>query len=74
MSFFISNFSDTEGQRQDPDADGDFNKAPYFNFNDDKVKFDTNDVDNANDNYGSMSGLLAKSLPTQSYRYSSECR
>jgi hypothetical protein len=43
-----------------PNADGDFSKSPYFKFNDDKVKFDTNDVDNANDNYGSASVCLPK--------------
>ena len=32
---------------------GQFGHAPYFNFND-KAKFDTNDVSNANDNYGSL--------------------
>ncbi len=36
--------------------------APYFNFNDNKVNFDANDIDNANDNYGSVSGFAAKSL------------
>jgi hypothetical protein len=50
-------------QRQNPDGDGDFSNAPYFNFDDDKVKFDTNDVDNANDNYGTASGFPSKSLP-----------
>ena len=45
-----------------PEADGDFSKAPNFKFNDDKVKFDTKYVDNANDNYGSSSGFLPKSL------------
>jgi hypothetical protein len=45
-----------------PDGDGKFSNAPYFNFNDGKVKFDTNDVDNANDNYGSASGFPPKSL------------
>ena len=43
-----------------PNADADFSKSPYFKFNDDKVKFDTNDVDNANDNYGSASVCLPK--------------
>lgn len=43
-----------------PNADGDFSKSPYFKFNDDKVKFDTNDVSNANDNYGSASVCLPK--------------
>ncbi len=41
-----------------PDANGVFSKAPIFNFNDDKLKFDTNDVSNANDNYGSVSGFV----------------
>jgi len=45
-----------------PDADGDFSNAPYFNFNDGKVKFDTNYDDNANENYGSASAFLPKSL------------
>ena len=45
-----------------PDADGDFSKAPYFNFNDDKVKFDTKWLSNANENYGSASAFLPKSL------------
>ncbi len=58
----VSSSADTDEQRQYPDADGRFSKAPYFNFNDDKLKFDTKDVDNANDNYGSVSGLLPKSL------------
>ena len=45
-----------------PDADGQFDNAPYFNFNDSQVKFDTNWFDNANDNYGSASGFSPKSL------------
>ena len=45
-----------------PEADGGFSKSPYFNFNDGKVKFDTNFVDNPNDNFGSVSGFLSKSL------------
>lgn len=45
-----------------PDANGVFSKAPIFNFNDDKLKFDTNDVSNANDNYGSVSGFVPKYL------------
>jgi hypothetical protein len=42
----------------DPVSDARFGHAPYFNFNDGKVKFDTNYVDNVNDNYGSASGLV----------------
>jgi hypothetical protein len=48
-----------------PDADGQFENAPYFNFNDGKVKFDTNWFDNANENYGSASGFVSKSLLTR---------
>ena len=44
------------------DGDGQFDHAPYLNFNDDKAKFDTNDVSNANDNYGSASFFAPKSL------------
>lgn len=50
-----------DGQKQIPDADGDFSHAPIFNFHDGKVKFDANTVDNYNDNYGSASGFLPKS-------------
>lgn len=46
-----------------PDADGDFSNAPIFNFNDGKVKFNANWFDNANENYGSASAFLSKSLP-----------
>lgn len=49
-----------------PDADGKFSNAPYFNFNDDKVKFDTNDVSNANDDYGTASGFSPKYLDVSS--------
>ena len=45
-----------------PGAGGVFSKAPIFNFNDDKLKFDTNEVSNANDNYGSVSGFAPKYL------------
>jgi hypothetical protein len=48
-----------------PDADGDFSNAPIFNFNDGKVKFNANWYDNANENYGSASAFLSKSLPTK---------
>ena len=44
------------------EADGDFSNAPNFKFNDDKVKFDTNRIDNYNDNYGSASGFLPEFL------------
>lgn len=45
-----------------PDADVRFDHAPIFNFNDGKVKFDTNWFDNANGNYGSASAFVPKSL------------
>lgn len=45
-----------------PNADGQFDNAPNFNFNDGKLKFDTNWVNNANENFGSASGFLPKSL------------
>jgi hypothetical protein len=44
------------------DADGDFVKAPNLYFNDDKLKLDANRVENYNDNYGTASGFLPKSL------------
>jgi hypothetical protein len=48
-----------------PDADGDFSNAPYFNWNDGKLKFDTNWTNNVNDNFGSVSGFGSKSLLLQ---------
>jgi len=44
------------------EGDDVFKQAPNWNFNDDKVKFDTNDVSDTNDNYGSSSAFLTKSL------------
>ncbi|MFZ5364130.1 MAG: hypothetical protein ACOZAG_01465 [Patescibacteria group bacterium] len=40
-----------------PNGKGEFNYAPYLNFNRDngKVKLNANDVDNPNQNYGSGS-------------------
>lgn len=35
-------------------AEGKWNNSPYFNFNDGKLKFNTNWADNANDNYASV--------------------
>jgi hypothetical protein len=34
-------------------ADGAWANCPYVNFNDDKLKLNANDADNANSNYGS---------------------
>jgi hypothetical protein len=48
-----------------PEADGDFSNAPIFNFDDDRVKFNANWFDNANDNYGSASAFLPKSPETE---------
>ena len=50
------------GKGKYPESDVRFDNAPYFNFNDGNVKFDTNRVDNANDNYGSVSGVRPKYL------------
>ena len=57
----LSSSGATDGRRQTPSDEREFSNAPYFNFNDGKVKFDTNRVDNANDNYGSASAFLPKS-------------
>ena len=43
------------------DGDGQFEYAPYFNFNDDKLKFNANDADYANENYGSVVAFLGVS-------------
>lgn len=62
------------GKDKYPDADVRFDRAPYFNFNDGKVKFDTNWFDNANDNYGSASAFVPKSLHfTKSIRTDALC-
>jgi hypothetical protein len=61
---------DAPGDEFSDGGDSSFDHAPYFNFNDDKVKFDTNDVDNANDNYGSASAVLPKSLLVKCKRHS----
>lgn len=60
MACPYSNFSDTDGQIQNPDGDSVFSKSLYLNFNDDKVKFDNRNLDNPNDNYGSVSGFFPK--------------
>jgi hypothetical protein len=53
---------DCSGDEYAPGGDGQFVNAPYFNFNGGDLKFNTNWVDNPNDNYGSASGFLSKSL------------
>ena len=50
------------GGGNNSDADGDFSNAPIFDFNDGKVKFNANWYDNANENYGSASAFVSKSL------------
>jgi len=47
-----------DGQSKLSEADGQADKAPYLNFNDGKVKFNTNWTDNANENYGAVSCWL----------------
>ena len=55
------------GKSKNPqNSDAPFDHAPYFNFNDDKLKFDTNRSDNANDSYGSASGFLVPKSPSDS--------
>jgi len=51
-----------------PDADDQFSNAPYFNWNDGKLKFNTNLTDNANENYGSVSAFAPKSLLKKNVR------
>jgi len=50
------------GKNNSPDDDDRFDHAPNLYFNDDKLKFDTNYVDNTNQNFGSASGFVPKSL------------
>ena len=40
---------------KNPDGDGNFNNAPYLNFNDGELKLNCNHVENTNPNYGSGS-------------------
>ncbi len=42
------------GSNTAPNEDGDFSYYPYWNFND-RLKFNSNNVDNHNPNYGSAS-------------------
>ena len=37
-----------------PDGDGQFVNASYFNFNDERLNFNSNDVRNQNPNFGSL--------------------
>ncbi len=49
---------DIPGDEFDPDADGSFDRAPYFGFYDGGVRFDTNWVGRAHESYGSVSLFL----------------
>ncbi len=49
---------DCPGDEYSPDADGQFDGAPYFNFDDGEVKFDTDWSDDAHGRYGSVSAFL----------------
>lgn len=57
-----SRCSALDGREQNADDGKTFDNASYVNFNDGRVKFDTNRVDNANENYGSSSAFLPKYL------------
>jgi hypothetical protein len=50
------------GRGKIPDHRGEFSKAPYLNFNDGKVRFNTDHVSNPNQNYGSSSAFCPKFL------------
>ncbi len=56
-----------------PDSDVRFDNSPYFNWNDGKVKFDTNWFDNSNENYGSASAVVPKSLTIQKVSHDTFC-
>ena len=49
---------DCVGDEYAPHADGDFSESPIFDFRDDKLKFDTYEVSDAYDRYGSASGFV----------------
>jgi len=52
---------DCAGDEFAPDCVGVFSRAPYFDFNDDEVKFGASDVGRANDYCGSSSGFCSQS-------------
>ena len=56
-----------------PDSDVRFDNYPYWNWSDGKVKFDTNWFDNANENFGSASAILPKSLLIQKVSLDTFC-
>jgi hypothetical protein len=51
-------YVDCAGDEYAPEADGDFSHAPFFRFDDDRVKFLAYWFGNARDNYGSASAFL----------------
>jgi hypothetical protein len=53
-----------DGQKQNPDGDGQFVNAPNFNWNDGKLHFLTFWTNNTNKQFGSASGFVPKSLLT----------
>ena len=54
--------TDSAGDEYSPGGDGRFVGAPCFDFNDGKAKFNTDGVEDANDHYGSSSGVLPQSI------------
>lgn len=50
--------ADCAGDKYSPGADGSFGRAPLFCFADGRVEFGSGRVGNANDRYGSVSGLV----------------
>ena len=61
-------------RQQAPKADGSFVNALNWNFIDDKLKLDTNDVANYNDNDGSASAVLPVCCVSTESSLTSQCR
>lgn len=51
---------DMAGDEFSDDGDGQFGRAPYFHFDDGKVRFGTSGVGSARDHYGSSSGFVSQ--------------
>ena len=47
-----------------PDGDGQFVNASYLNVNDDRFYYNSNDVDNPNENYGTASAFVPSAAPS----------
>lgn len=62
LQHFDDLWIDCPGDEYSPDADGQFDGAPYFYFHDGKLEFDTNQVDDARGYYGSASGFSPQSV------------